>query len=123
VKGQYKTIIGTAHQCLRTTPFRFGVVFRKNSIKLCVERDWGKKLTAEEEKLLKQLNSRTRLKNLCEVKLLELSIRPSPVLSFGERADALPSLSPLSGHQCGCLPPPSPCFASFFTSPVLVPSL
>lgn len=53
-----------------------------------MESDQGKKLTAE--KLLKQLDSRRRLKKLSEVKILELSIYYSSGLSFGERRGALP---------------------------------
>lgn len=91
-KGQHKITTGTTHQCLRTTALRFGVIFRKDSIKFYVESDRGKKLTAE--KLLKQLDSRTRLKKLSEVKILELSIYYSSALSFGERRGAPPWLSP-----------------------------
>lgn len=66
-----------------------GLFLEKNSMKLYVEKVSGKKLTAEEEKLLKQLDSRTRFKKLSEVKLLKLSISCSSVFSFGEWAGAL----------------------------------
>lgn len=104
VKGQYKIIIGTAHQCLRTTALISGVIFRKNSITFYVERDWGKKL---QRRIIEAVGQRNKILKVVWSKVtltFNLLIFCSQFWRSGRCCTLTLSHPPCL--QCGCLPPP-----------------
>lgn len=75
-------------------------------------RDWGKKLAAEKEKLLKHLVSRTRIKKTDWGKVTQ-TFNLLLFSVFGDQVGVLLTLTHPSSLQCSFLSPPSSCSASF----------